>query len=88
MEKGDGKIDRDERLKERRSAFHGVTRRAGCLTGHARAASDQSLVSSWHNRTRLVRADRTRTESGQRSPENPSRMTGRGGGVWDRTQWS
>jgi hypothetical protein len=67
------KIDRDERLKERRSAFHGVTERAG-------AASDQSPVSSWH--------DRTRIESNQRSPRNPSRLTRHGGGVRDRTQWS
>jgi hypothetical protein len=50
MEKGLKKIDQDERLKERRSAFHGVTGRAG-------AASGQSLVSSWRDRTRPVRAD-------------------------------
>jgi hypothetical protein len=65
-----------------------MTGRAGRLTGRGRAASDQSLVSSWRDRTCPVRDDRTLTESGQNLPGNPTRMTGRGGGVRDRTQWS
>jgi hypothetical protein len=71
-----------------RSTFHGVTGHADRLTGRAAEASGQNPVSSWHDRTHPVRADRTRTESGQSSPGNPSRMTGRDGGVRDRTQWS
>jgi hypothetical protein len=82
------KGDRNERLKERRSAFHAVTGRADRLTEHGGVASGQSLVSSWRDQMCPVSADRTRTESGQRSPGNSSRLTGRGGGVWDRTQWS
>jgi hypothetical protein len=54
----------DVRLKRLRSTFHRVTGRAVRLTGHVAEASGQSPVSSWHDRTRLVRADRTRTESG------------------------
>jgi hypothetical protein len=80
--------DRDVRLRRGRSAFKAMTGRAGRLTGHGGAASGQSPVSSWRDRTRPVRDDRTRTESGQRLPGNPTRMTGRGGGVRDRTQWS
>jgi hypothetical protein len=86
-EKEDG-WKNDVRLKRLRSAFLGVTGRADRLIGRAGAASGQSSISSWRDRMRLVRADRTWTESGQRSPGNPSCMTGRGGRVRDRTQWS
>jgi hypothetical protein len=58
-----------------------MTGRAGRLTGRGGAASGQSPVSSWRDQTRPVRADRMRTESGQRSLGNTSRMTERGGGV-------
>jgi hypothetical protein len=65
-----------------------MTGRAGRMTGHGGAASGQSPVSSWRDRTRSVRDDRTLTEFGQRLPGNPIHMTGRGGGDRDRTQWS
>jgi hypothetical protein len=65
-----------------------MTGRAGRLTGRGGAASGQSLVSSWRNRTRPVRDDQTLTESGQRLLGNLTRMTGHGGGDRDRTQWS
>jgi hypothetical protein len=58
------------------------------MTGRGKAASDQSLVSSWSDRTRPVRHDRTLTESGHMLPEKLKRMTGRGGGGRDRTRWS
>jgi hypothetical protein len=62
----------DEWLKQGSDPlFHGVTGRADRLTGRATEASGQSPVSSWRNRTRLVRGDRTRTESGQRSTQEP-----------------
>jgi hypothetical protein len=83
------KKDLMKRLKTGlRSAFYGVIGCAVRLTGRAAEASGQSPVSSWRDRTCLVRADRTRTESGQSPPGKPSRMTGRAGGVQDRTQWS
>jgi hypothetical protein len=62
--------------------------RGGRMTGHDGAAFGQSLVSSWRDRTRPVRDDRTLTESGQSLPGNPTRMTGRGGSGQDRTRWS
>jgi hypothetical protein len=76
------------RLKRLRSAFHAMTGRGGRLTGRDGVASDQSPVSSWRDRTRSVRDDRTLTESGQSLPGNPTRMTGRGGGGRDRMRWS
>jgi hypothetical protein len=72
-------IDQDERLKGRRSAFHAVIGRTGRLTGRGGAASGQSPVSSWHDRTRPVRYDRMLTESIQRSPREPN--------THDRTRW-
>jgi hypothetical protein len=85
----------DVRLKRLRSAFHAMTGRGGRLTGRGGrltgrdgAASSQSPVSSWHDRTCPVRDDRTLIESGQSLPGNLTRMTGRGGGGWDRTRWS
>jgi hypothetical protein len=67
-----------------------MTGRGGRLTGRDGVASGQSPVSSWRDRTRPIRDDRTLTESGQSLPGNPTRtrMTGRGGGGWDRTWWS
>jgi hypothetical protein len=41
----------DVRLKRLRSAFHAMTERAGRLTGRGGAASGQSPISSWHDRT-------------------------------------
>jgi hypothetical protein len=76
------------RLKRLRSAFHAMTGRGGRMTGRDGVASGQSPVSSWCDRTRPVRDDRTLTESGQSLPGNPTRMTGRGGGGRDRTRWS
>jgi hypothetical protein len=76
------------RLRRGRSAFNAMIGRAGRLIGRGGAASSQSPVSSWRDRTRPVRDDRTLTESGQRLPGNLTRMTGRDGGVQDRTQWS
>jgi hypothetical protein len=70
----------DVRLKRLRSAFHAMTGRGGRLTERDGAASGQSPVSSWRDRTRPVRDDRTLTESGQSLPGNPTRMTGHGGG--------
>jgi hypothetical protein len=81
-------MDQDVRLKRLRSAFHAMTGRAGQLTGRGGVASDQSPVSCWRDRTRPVRDDQTLTESGQTLPGNPTCMTGRGGGVRDRMQWS
>jgi hypothetical protein len=71
------KIDLNERLKEGRSALHTMIGRAGRLTGRGGAASGQSPISSWHDRTRPIIGDRTQTESGQGPPENPLRVTGR-----------
>jgi hypothetical protein len=56
-----------------------MTGRVGRLTGRGGAASGQTLVSSWHDRTHPVRADRTLTESGQRSPGELNTL--------DRTWW-
>jgi hypothetical protein len=56
-----------------------MTGHAGRLTGRGGAASGQSPVSSWHDQTRPVRADRMLTESGQRSPGELNTL--------DRTQW-
>jgi hypothetical protein len=58
--------------KELRSAFQGVTGRAPRLAGRAAEASSQSPVSSFTDRTRPVRGDRMRTESGQRSTREPT----------------
>jgi hypothetical protein len=82
------KMATDVRLKRLRSAFHAMTERGGRLTGRDGATSGQSPVSSWCDRTRPVRDDRTLTESDQSLPGNPTRMTGRGGGGRDRTRWS
>jgi hypothetical protein len=65
-----------------------MTGRDGRLTERDGAAFSQSPVSSWRDRTRPVRDDRTLTESGQSLPGNPTRMTGHGGGGRDRTRWS
>jgi hypothetical protein len=62
-----------------------MTGRAGRLTEHGGAASGQSPVTSWRDWTRPVRNDRMLTESDQSLPGNPTRMTGRGGGVRDQT---
>jgi hypothetical protein len=61
---GEKKIDLNERLKEGKSAFHAMIGRAGRLTGRGGAAFGQIPISSWHDRTRPVRADWTLTESG------------------------
>jgi hypothetical protein len=61
-----------KKKKRLRSAFHGATGRADRLTERAEA-SGQSLVSSWRDRTRPVRADRKGTESGQRSTREPNK---------------
>jgi hypothetical protein len=82
------KRDLNERLKRLRSAFHAMTGRDGRLTGRGGAASSQSPVSSWSDRTRPVRDDRTLIESGQRLPGKLKCMTGRVGGGRDRTRWS
>jgi hypothetical protein len=82
------KEEQDVRLKRLRSAFNAMTGRAGRLIGRGRTASGQSPVSSWCDRTRPVRDDQTLIESGQNLPGNPTCMTGHGGGVRDRTQWS
>jgi hypothetical protein len=58
------------------------------MTGRGGAASGHTPVSSWSDRTRPVRTDRTRSESGRGELGNSSRMTGRGGGNRDRTRWS
>jgi hypothetical protein len=58
------------------------------MTGRDGAASSQSLVSSWHDRTRPVRDDWMLTESGQSLPGNPTCMTGHSGGGGDQTRWS
>jgi hypothetical protein len=65
-----------------------MTGRASRLTGRGGAVSGQSPVSSWCDWMRLVRNNRMLTESDQSLPGNPTRMTGRGGGVRDWTQWS
>jgi hypothetical protein len=76
---GEKKIDLNEWLKEGRSAFHTMIGRAGRLTERGGAASGQSPVSSWRERTRPVRADRTLTESSQRSPGELNTL--------DQTRW-
>jgi hypothetical protein len=65
-----------------------MTGHGGRLTGCDGAASGQSPVSSWRNRTRPVRDDWMLIESGQSLPGNPTRMTGHGGGGRDRMRWS
>jgi hypothetical protein len=88
---GDGlkrEQDLDVRLKRLRSAFHAMTGRGGRMTRRGKAASSQSPVSSWNDRTRPVRHDRTLIGSGQILPLKLKRMTGRGGGGRDRTRWS
>jgi hypothetical protein len=77
---GEKKIDLNKWLKEGRSAFHTMTRCAGHLTRRGGAASGQSPVGSWRDQTRPVRADRTLTESGQRSPGELNTL--------DRTRWT
>jgi hypothetical protein len=79
IEKDGRKMDRDERLRRGGSAFNAMTGRAGRLTGRDRAASGQSPVSSWRDRTRPVRADRMLTESVRRSPGELNTL--------DRTRW-
>jgi hypothetical protein len=73
------KEEQDVWLKRLRSAFHAMIGRAGRLTGCGGAASGQSPVSSWRDRTRPVRDDRTLTESGQRSSGELNTL--------DRTRW-
>jgi hypothetical protein len=63
-----------------------MTGHGGRLTGRDGAASGQSPVSSWRDRTCPVRDDRTLTESGQSLPGNPTHMTGRDGGGRDQTR--
>jgi hypothetical protein len=82
------KQDLNVRLKRLRSTFRAMTERGGRMIERGGAASDHSPVSSWNDRRRPVRHDRTLTESGHRLPGKLKRMTGRGGDSRDRTRWS
>jgi hypothetical protein len=73
--------DPNVRLQRVRSAFRAMTGRGGAASGH-------SPGSSWNDRPRPVRHDRTLTESGHKFFEKLKRMTGHGGGGRDRTRWS
>jgi hypothetical protein len=58
------------------------------MTGRGGGSSGHSPVSSWNDRTRPIMHDRMLIESGHILLGKLKRMTGRGGGGWDRTRWS